>query len=94
MSYSGPIVVGENGHVVHQEELGQLGVQRLSEVQDDTASDDKSTDAATAAMQGSAAQHAQTDTGTSDIVHDDDSTKVPTLAGVPTGLQPTNHAAR
>jgi len=87
MSYSGPIVVGEDGHVVHQDELGQLGVQQLFEVQNDNASDDKSTYEATALMQTSAAQHAQTDKGTSDIVHDDDSTKVPTLAGVPTGRQ-------
>ena len=87
MSYSGPIVVGVDGHVVQQDVVGQLSVEQLFNVQVENASDDKSTDEATALMQTSAAQHAQTDKGTSDIVHDDDSTNVPTLAGVPTGRQ-------
>ena len=87
MSYSGPIVVGVDGHVVQQDVVGQLSVEQLFNVQVEDASDEKSTDEATALMQTSVAQHAQSDQGTLDIVHDDDSTNVPTLADVPTGRQ-------
>ena len=87
MSYSGPIVVGEDGRA-SDVTLDQLSVQRLFEVQHDSANDDSIDQHRATLMQGSAAQLAHADTGTSDKVHDDDSTKVPTLAGVLTGRQP------
>ena len=51
MSYSGPIVVGVDGHKVKQDVVGQLSVEQLFNVQVENASDDKSTDEATALMQ-------------------------------------------
>ena len=65
MSYSGPIVVGEDGRARHQQELDQLNVQRLFEEQHDNANDDSIDTHRATLMQGSAAQLAQTDKGTS-----------------------------
>ena len=90
MSYSGPIVIGVDGHAVQQDVVGQLSVEQLFNVQVEDARDEMSADAqdaqATIMMHKSVAQHAQSDQGT---VHDDYSTRVPTLADVPTGRQQT-----
>ena len=84
MSYSGPIVIGVDGHAVQQDVVGQLSVEQLFNVQVEDARDDKLADDATIMMHKSDAQHARSDKGTIDTTIAVD---VPTLADVPTGRQ-------
>ena len=87
MSYSGPIVIGVDGHAVQQDVVGQLSVEQLFNVQVEDARDEVSAVAqdaqqATILMHRSDAQHARSDQGTNDTTIAVD---VPTLADVPTG---------